>query len=96
MKRAATRAEREHMGRVAALGCVLCRLQGRGPTPAQVHHLREGQGMAQRSAHWLVAPLCPECHTGPRGLHGDKSLLRVSKVDELDLLALTIKELLTA
>jgi len=92
----ATEAERRHMRRVAEMGCVLCRLQGRGATPAQVHHIRDGQGMAQRASDWLCVPLCPDCHTGPRGLHGDKSLLRVSKVDELDLLALTIKELLTA
>ena len=44
----ATAAEQAYMDRVAALGCVVCRLQGLGPTPAQVHHIREGQGGAQR------------------------------------------------
>ena len=34
-----TKTERDHMGRVASLGCYLCRHMGCGPTPAQVHHL---------------------------------------------------------
>lgn len=38
-----TKAEREYMGRVAELGCYLCQHLGFGATPAQVHHLREGQ-----------------------------------------------------
>ena len=45
-----TKAEKRHMGRVASLGCYLCRQLGYGETPAQVHHVREGQGMAQRLA----------------------------------------------
>ena len=44
-----TKAEKRHMGRVASLGCYLCRQLGYGETPAQVHHVREGQGMAQRA-----------------------------------------------
>lgn len=88
-----TRAKR-HMGRVAALGCMLCRLLGRPNVAAEVHHIREGQGMAQRAQDWLTVPVCPECHRGPRGIHGDKQLLRQAKVDELDLLAQTIAELM--
>lgn len=41
-----TKAEKAYMGRVADLGCYLCQHLGYGPTPAQVHHIREGQGMA--------------------------------------------------
>lgn len=82
-----------HMGRVAALGCILCRIQGRGQAPAEIHHLREGVGMAQRQSDYLTVPLCPDCHRGPSGLHGDKSLMRISKLDELGLLAATLEEL---
>ena len=57
-----TKAERVHMGRVAALGCYLCRHLGLGDTPAQVHHVREGQGMAQRASNWLTVPLCEKHH----------------------------------
>ena len=73
---------------------MLCRVTGLGETPAQVHHIRVGQGMAQRAQHWLTIPLCQPHHTGPSGVHGDKSALRNAKVDELDLLALTLEKLL--
>lgn len=83
------------MGRVAAMECVLCRLLGmQQESKTDVHHIREGQGMAQRASNWLVVPLCHSgCHQGPLGIHGDRSLLRIAKVDELDLLAMTIQEL---
>ena len=84
----ATRPEIRHMGRVADLPCVLCGQQG-----VQVHHIREGQGMAQRASNWLVVPLCPSCHTGPLGVHGDKTMMRINKMTELDMLAKTIEAL---
>lgn len=87
-----THHEKGHMDRVAKLPCVLCKHLGRGIVrPVQVHHLRHGQGMGQRAANWLTIALCQDCHQGPNGLHGDRSLLRIGKVDELDLLAMTIE-----
>lgn len=83
-----TTAEKRHMARVAALPCACC-----GDEGVQVHHLREGHGMGQRASHWLTVPLCPECHTGPLGLHGDRTMMRLRKLDELDLLADTIRRL---
>lgn len=83
-----TKAEKRHMDRVAQLPCAIC-----GAEPVQVHHLREGQGMSQRASNWLVVPLCPDCHTGPNGVHGDRTLMRIAKVEELDLLAMTIEAL---
>jgi GT2 family glycosyltransferase len=56
--------EKRHMDRVAALGCLLC------GQPAQLHHVREGQGMSQRASNFLVVPLCEPHHTGSAGLHG--------------------------
>jgi hypothetical protein len=85
--------EAEYMGRVASLGCLLCDLLGRSDVPAQVHHLRQGQGMSQRAQNYLTVPLCPDCHTGTHGVHGDKQLLRQAKIDEMDLLAMTIERL---
>lgn len=84
---------KRHMSRVAALGCMLCQLLGQGRTPAEVHHLREGQGGGQRASDFLTVPLCPDCHRGPHGLHGDRALFRIAKVNELDLLALTLEAL---
>lgn len=85
--------ERDYMGRVAALGCVVCRLLGLGPTPAQVHHVHAGVGKAQRAGNFCTVPLCEPHHTGPRGVHGDKGCLRQLNMSELDLLDVTIGEL---
>lgn len=79
---------KRHMGKVAQLPCCVCGAHG-----VHVHHVREGQGMAQRASDWLTVPLCPDCHTGPNGLHGNKSLMRIQKLEELDLLARTIEAL---
>jgi hypothetical protein len=49
--------------------------------------------MAQRASNFLVVPLCPDCHQGPSGVHGDKSLMRIKKLTELDMLAQTIEAL---
>lgn len=65
-----TKAEREHLGKVARLGCCLCRRLGYGATPAEVHHLRDGYGTAERASHFETIPLCPEHHRGATGFHG--------------------------
>lgn len=91
--RGTKQAEKDYMGRVAALGCVVCRLLGHGASPAQVHHVRAGQGKGQRSGSYCTVPLCLDHHTGPRGVHGDRACLRQLNVDELDLLDITIGEL---
>ena len=89
------RSEAEHLSRVAALGCILCRHLGTPGTPAEVHHLRDGQGAAQRASNWLTVPLCPEHHRGNTGLHGfgTRGFAARYKLDELDLLAMTIEAL---
>lgn len=72
--------------------CVLCELLCQDQVGrTTIHHIREGQGMSQRASHWLVVPLCEDCHQGKGGVHGDRSLLRIAKVEELDLLAITIQ-----
>ena len=76
------------MARVADLPCACCGQEG-----VQLHHIREGQGMAQRAGNFLVVPLCPDCHTGQLGVHGDKTMMRIKKLTELDMLASTIEAL---
>ena len=82
--------EKAHMGRIAQLPCVCCCSHG-----VEVHHIRAGDaaGAGQRSKHWLCVPLCPDCHRGTNGVHGNKSYLRIKKLTELDLLAATIEAL---
>lgn len=90
----ATAAESAHMGRVKRLRCVLCAELGlTQSSPTDVHHIREGQGGAQRAPHRLTVALCQEHHVGRSGIHGDRSALRLAKVTELDLLALTLEAL---
>lgn len=83
-----TAAEKQHMGRVAALGCIIC------TAPAQVHHIREGQGMGQRSSPFLTIPLCEPHHTGALSIHKTAKQFANIYGDELALLAETIKRLM--
>jgi len=53
--------------------------------PATLHHPRYGEGKGQRASDWLVIPLCPDCHQGPQGVHGDRTYLRILKLKEKDL-----------
>ncbi len=80
-------AAKRHLSRVAALGCAICRRMGFPDVPAEIHHPRFAAGMAQRASDWLAIPACPEHHRGPRGIHGDRSVLRQIKCDEPALLA---------
>ena len=81
--------EKRHMNRVAAMGCLLC------GQPAQLHHVREGQGMSQRASNFCVVPLCPEHHLGSTGLHGlgQRGFERRYRMDEMDMLAMVIARL---
>lgn len=87
---------RLHLATIAAMPCVLCELLGMTQTSkTDVHHIREGQGGAQRAPDMLTIPLChATCHQGPQGIHGDRSLLRLAKVEELDLLAIVFARVL--
>lgn len=63
-----TKAEKLHLSRVAALGCIVCRNEYGQHTPAAIHHIRAGQGMSQRAGHFEVIPLCSLHHQN--GGHG--------------------------
>jgi len=66
-----TQADKQWLDDVSSLGCVICRNLGWGPSPAEIHHVRSGAGMAQRAAHTRVLPLCPRHHRAcyPTGFH---------------------------
>lgn len=89
-----TIADRDYLARVAGLGCVICRMFGYGPTPAEVHHQRTGTGAGKRANHRQTAPLCPEHHRGNVGLHGmgRKAFEREYGVTELELIERTRRE----
>lgn len=92
-------AEKKYLDRVAQLGCVVCRNAGYGPTPAVIHHIKEGTGIGQRACDFLVIPLCPVHHTeGGIGVAYHRGPRRFEALygSELDLLAQTIKEVFLA
>jgi len=61
-----TAAESAHMALVKESGCVTCEA---GPY-VEAHHVEQG-------CHYTVIGLCPDCHRGPKGIHGDQTMLRL-------------------
>lgn len=94
--KAKTAAESAYMGRVARMGCVVCRNLGYGETPCELHHPRTGAGGGQRSAHTDVIGLCPNHHRlGGYGVayHAGPEEFERRYGTELELLAQTHREL---
>ena len=79
-KRAMTVAERRHVSRVKDSGCAVCGVGG----CVHAHEIEQG-------LWWTSIGLCPECHTGPQGIHGDKTLWRIYKMDEIKALNETLR-----
>ena len=50
------KAEKEHLRRVAEMGCYVC------SRPAEIHHIRHQTGLAMRSSHYETIPLCEIHH----------------------------------
>ena len=91
-----TAAGKRHMGRVAALGCELCRyLRLAEDTPAVVHHIMDGRGGWGKASDFETIPLCPEHHVGKTGVHGLGSQLfpLVHGITEQRLLQRTLAQL---
>jgi len=77
-----TKAERDHMARVKSVSCVLC---DAGP-PSEAHHVKQGR-------HFATVALCTECHRGSFGVHGDKTMMRIRKWDEIDCINETLRRI---
>jgi hypothetical protein len=78
-----TAKEREHLARIKELPCSLCD----APSPSEAHHVRQ-------HSQYLCIPLCESCHRGPlMGLHGQKRMWAIQKMDEMDCLNETIRKL---
>jgi hypothetical protein len=75
--------ERRHLAKVKSLDCSCCGAIG----PTSAHHIEQGQT-------FTCIPLCYDCHQGPQGIHGDKTLWRVMKTDELKCLNWCLEKLL--
>ena len=55
---------KDHLSRIAELGCIACRKMGHYGTPAEIHHIRETAGMGQKSSDREAIPLCANHHRG--------------------------------
>lgn len=80
--KAITHAESQHLSDVKSLPCSLCD----APAPSDAHHIVQGD-------HYTTVALCKECHQGANGWHGNKTLWRIRKWDELDALNVTIRRI---
>ena len=96
------KAERAHVDKVAALGCVACFVQaGEWFTPGEIHHIREGQGAAQRAGWFEVLCLCEGHHRNDDkrankiAIHGNtgRRTFVATYGSERDLLDLTLENL---
>ena len=73
-KKVATKAEKEHMSKVAQMGCYACQVNGI-ENNAEVHHIRKHTGMGLRPPHSDTIPLCSIHHrTGKASIHLGKKL----------------------
>ena len=85
----ATKAEREHMIRVARLGCLACKKDGYLTPEVELHHPRHGVGMGRKASHYDVLPLCHAHHrTGGHGIafHAGKQAWEAKYGTETELL----------
>jgi hypothetical protein len=82
-KPAQTASERAHVARVKEMPCAVCGAQG----PSDAHHVKQASA-------WHCVPLCKDCHQGSLlGIHGQRRAWALAKMDEVDALAATIKEM---
>jgi hypothetical protein len=75
--------ERLHIARIKAMHCIICQ----SPPPSECHEIHQAQ--------WFTSmPLCADCHRGSiNGIHGQKRIWNVYKMDELEALNETIRKL---
>ena len=85
-----TKSEKEHYGKVARLGCILCHHLQYGFTECEIHHCRRFGG---KRANAPVIGLCPEHHRGNTGVHGlgAKGFEKHYQIGQEDLLEMTEK-----
>ena len=77
-------AEKMHIERIKSMPCIICQASA----PSECHEINQGQ--------WFTSmPLCADCHRGSvNGIHGQKRLWNVYKMDELAALNETIGHLM--
>lgn len=90
-RKARSKATKEHMSRVAELGCIACLSMGYLTAP-ELHHPRANAGAGQKAPDSEVIPLCSAHHRGtehPRvpSIHLDRVKFIAQFGSEAELLA---------
>lgn len=76
--------ERAHLAAVKELPCSVCDQSG----PSEAHHIEQRQ-------QYTVVALCESCHRGSlMGLHGQRRMWAIKKMNELDALNVTVRRLM--
>ena len=79
-----TEKERKHIEAVKQLACSVCDQ----PPPSDAHHIKQ-------SNPYLCVALCKSCHQDSiNGIHGQKAMWKIMKMDEVDALAVTYMRLI--
>ncbi|WP_368875750.1 Ref family recombination enhancement nuclease [Proteus vulgaris] len=96
MIKSKTKEEKKWLSDVAELGCICCRNMEFGASLAEIHHVRTGQGMAQRASHTDVLPLCPPHHRAcyETGFHASPKSWQEIHGSEIELLEQTKQEVM--
>lgn len=83
-KKPPTQAERRHIERVKSLPCSVCDASA----PSDCHEINQGQ--------WFTSiAICNDCHQGGlNGIHGQKRMWAIKKMDELAALNVTVERLM--
>lgn len=85
-----TAAASRHMARVKELPCGVCGASG----PSHAHHVIEGRTPGRKAPDWMTMPLCEDCHEGGlNGIHGQRRMWSVMKLNEFDVLNATLEKL---
>ena len=77
--------ERLHIAKIKLMPCIICQAS----PPSECHEINQGQ--------WFTSmPLCADCHRGSlNGIHGQRRLWNVYKMDELSALNETVRLLMS-
>jgi len=81
-KKTMTAAERKHVAMIKEMNCVICDASG----PSEAHEPEQG-------LWWVSIPLCADCHRGSNGWHGNKTMWRIKKWQEIDALNETYRRI---
>lgn len=57
-----TKETKQHMSKVADLGCLICNKMGFPNSPAELHHIKNFTGIGRKANDFEVIPLCPKHH----------------------------------